>query len=112
MKDLFDRRQLSRSQANTIAESQNDLGEKSKKNMAIALGGIKDAKTYEGLLQSRIDAFEKLDDLSKLIVTIFLENQDIDDAVNEINYCISNLKEAAESIKTNPYDLPRSSQKK
>jgi len=95
---LFDNRQLSRTKAKLIVESQKDLGIKSQIDMATALGGIKDAKTYKELLSKRIEAFERLDPLSKLIVTYFLEGS-YEDAESSLNYAISNLSAAAQSIR-------------
>jgi len=99
METLFNKRSLSRVQAKIIADSQHDLGGKSKEDMAIALGGFAPAKDYDELLKGRIDAYERLDPLSKLIVGCFLEKQSIDQSIDSIEYAIEHLKSAVESMK-------------
>jgi len=99
MKNLFDKRSLSRVQAKAIADSQHDLGGKSKEHMAIALGGFAPAKDYDELLAGRISAYEKLDPLTQFIVKEFLGNQSIEQSIDNINYAIANLKSAVESVK-------------
>jgi hypothetical protein len=98
MKDLFDKRQLSRVQAGLIANSQYDLGEKSRAKMVIALAGTRNVQSYEDLLQKRMDAFKELDELSQYMVKVFLENQDIESAICTIKYTIDNLNEAARAL--------------
>lgn len=97
MKSLFDSRQLSRKQAIAIAKSQKDLGGKSQRDMAIALGGLP-AKTHKQMIKYRIDAFNRLDPLSQFLVKEFLGNQSIDQSYSSIGYAIANLRSAQASI--------------
>ena len=99
MKTLFENRQYSRVQANKIAESQKDLGRIGQKNLIIALGGTKDAKDYDDLIQQRIDAYDNLDDLSQFIVKTFLESDDIETLEADVTYITGSLISAVESIK-------------
>lgn len=97
MEDLttvFDNRQLSRIQAQIIADSQFDLGGKSKEDMVIALGGFAGSSSYEELLQGRLDAFNRLDRLTQLIILAFLEEQDLENAATTLNYNIKQIKAA------------------
>ncbi len=108
MKTLFKNRQLSRHQASIIAYSQYDLGETSKLDMRVALAGIipcqalinKDSKKEaQRIIDGRIKAFDQLGPLSKIIVLTFLENDSIEDAKDNFDYIINNLKKAKTSVK-------------
>ena len=107
MKKLFENRQLSRNQARGIAHSQYDLGEKSQLDMRNALAGIIPSKAladvnlkkeYKRVIDLRIEAFERLDPLSKFIVLEFLGNGSIEEAEASIGYAIDNLNRAKDAI--------------
>ena len=98
MKDIFENRQLSRIQSGKIAKSQNDLGGKSQDDMIMALGGIKNAKSYPELINTRIDAFNRLDSLSKTIVLACLEN-DIEGAINQLQYSVNQTNRAISALR-------------
>lgn len=98
MKKLFESRKLSRYDAVLIAESQNDLGGMSQKDMRIALSGNK-AETPKEFLKERQKAFDQLDPLSQMIVKEFLGNGTIQEAVSSLEYAAHNIKKAIEAMK-------------
>ena len=94
---LFENRQLSRRQAELIANSQKDLGGVSKKYLIIALGGIKDAKNYDELVNARIEAYNRLDELSQLIVDLCLRS-DIEGSYDNFDYTINQLSKVKDVL--------------
>lgn len=89
---LLDKRKLPLKEAQAIADSQTDLGGKSKTDMVIALNGLKNTGDYENWIQKRLDAYLRLDNLSQLIVYTFLEHDSIIEAKDNLNYIIDNIK--------------------
>lgn len=98
LEKMFDGRQLSRNQAKAISESQKDLGGKSQQDMALALGGRKGARGWDELVKERIEAYKKLDPLSKFIVTELLGNGTIAESSASMGYAIDNLSKAINAI--------------
>lgn len=82
---------LSKELAIKIANSQKDLGGKSKVDMVYALSGEND--------EERKACYEKLDSLTKLIVDRILDSEDIDDMQNNLQYSINEITNALNSLK-------------
>lgn len=90
---------ISRKKANAIAESQTDLGSNSKKDMIIALGGIKGCKTWDELQAIRIDAYNRLDDISQFFVRCILNADPFGDELSaDLEYLKSNLQKLQKAI--------------
>ena len=94
MKDIFNNRQLSRIQAGRIARSQTDLGGKSQTDMAIALGGIRNAESYDELLNARTEAFNRLDALSQFIVLAYLKSESLEEGQDYLVYTRDQIQKA------------------
>ena len=84
-------RRLSKSQATSIANSQVDLGGKSKQDMITALS-LPWGDSDDSLCR---EAMSRLDNISQLIVRVFLENETIEDAQNYLDYIHNTIKRAA-----------------
>ena len=82
--------QISRNTANNIAESQFDLGGTSKKDMIIALSGLKKHNDESLNKRKRIEAFERLDEISQFIVYQILDSDVVEERyiVDHLNYII------------------------
>ena len=98
IKKLFQANILSTEKAKTIIRSQKDLGFNTQMFMIMALSGtdIGNAKPHLLSVDERIEAFERLDDLSKLIVKCFLKNDDIESAMDELKYNIFQIQNIVE----------------
>lgn len=81
---------LSQELALKIANSQKDLGGKSKVDMVYALSGEID--------EERQASYDKLDPLTKLIVDRVLESEDEDEMKNNLQYVINEITNALNAL--------------
>lgn len=89
--ELLEKRSLTEKQAIDIAESQKDLGAKSKSSLQIVL-----SKNYH--IDQRYSYYNGLDNFTKFLVCLILNEEDLEDAVTTINYVCSEYQRAAEAI--------------
>lgn len=93
----FDSRSLGVDTATKIAESQFDLGGKSKKDMIITLTGKYNT-------DQRKRAYNRLDELSKLIVSSFIKSDSLSSAQTDFDYYMECLKRAKASVNDSKFD--------